>query len=113
MISQRDILLVPFPFSDQTGNKVRPVSVISNNEFNKSSEDLIVAGITSNLLKDQYTISLSPSDLESGVLRHESCIKVENILRIDRDLVIKNIGKIKKGKFRDVVGILDDIFKID
>lgn len=111
MILQRDILLVPFPFSDQSGKKVRPVSVISNNEFNRNSEDLIVVGITSNIWKDKYTTTLSPTDLESGVLRHESCIKVENILRIDKDLVIKEIGKITKSKFKEIVNILNEIFK--
>ena len=54
MIEQRGILLVPFPFSDQSGRKVRPVVVASNNEFNNSSEDIIVFGVTSNILKDIY-----------------------------------------------------------
>ena len=57
MIEQKDLLLVPFPFSDQSGRKVRPVIVISNNEFNKYSEDVIVIGVTSNILKDKYTIN--------------------------------------------------------
>ena len=38
MMEQQDLLLVPFPFSDQSGRKVRPVIVISNNEFNDYSE---------------------------------------------------------------------------
>lgn len=44
MIEQRDLLLVPFPFSDQTGKKVRPVVVIIKNSFNSHSEDVIVVG---------------------------------------------------------------------
>ena len=47
MIEQRDLLLVPFPFSDQSGIKVRPVIVISNNSFNSDSEDILVVGVTS------------------------------------------------------------------
>ena len=66
MIEQRDLLLVPFPFSDQSGRKVRPVIVISNNEFNKYSEDILVIGVTSNILKDKYTINLSNNNLEEG-----------------------------------------------
>ncbi|MBI2110159.1 type II toxin-antitoxin system PemK/MazF family toxin [Candidatus Woesearchaeota archaeon] len=43
-IEQRDIVLIPFPFSDQTSKKVRPALVISNNLFNRS-QDLIVQKI--------------------------------------------------------------------
>jgi len=53
MIEKGDLILVPFPFSDQSGRKVRPVIVISNNNFNKHSEDLIVVGVTSNISKDK------------------------------------------------------------
>ena len=52
MIEQRDLILVPFPFSNQSGKKVRSVVVMSNNEFNNRSEDVIVIGVSSNILKD-------------------------------------------------------------
>ncbi len=113
MTLQRSILLVPFPFSDQSGKKVRPVCVISNADYNRSSQDLIVTGITSNVSKGKYTAFLDPKDLEEGVLHTECCIKVENILRIDKDLIIKHIGRINKNKFREVNEILKDIIKID
>jgi len=112
VIFQREILLVPFPFSDQSGKKVRPVCVISNNNFNRYSEDIIVVGVTSNLSKDRHTVSLTQKDLEGGILNVESCIKVENILKIDKYLVIKNIGKINKNKFREVIRILNEILEI-
>ena len=63
-MNQRDLLLVPFPFSDQSGKKVRPVVVVSNDNFNEHSEDLIVLGITSNITNDKYTLLLNNKDLE-------------------------------------------------
>src|SRR3989338_7696368 len=95
MIEQRDLLLVPFPFSDQSGRKVRPVIVISNDDFNLSSEDLLVVGVTSNISKDKYAIGLTNNDLETGKLLTACCIKSENILKIEKELIIKKIGKIK------------------
>lgn len=106
MIEQRDLLLVPFPFSDQSGRKVRPVIVISNNDFNKYSEDLIVIGVTSNISKDKYTINLSNNNMDEGKLSVACCIKVENILKLDKELIIKKIGKIDKKTLKNVVSIL-------
>ena len=99
MISQRDILLVPFPFSDQSGRKVRPVIVLSNDKFNEHSEDILVVGVTSNISKDKYTLNLDNRDLEEGKLFTKCCIKVESILRMDKKLIVKKFGKIKKEKF--------------
>ncbi len=110
-IEQRDLLLVPFPFSDQSGMKVRPVMVISNNSFNKTSEDLIVIGVTSNISKDIYSVQLDNSSLEEGKLFDACCAKAENILKIDRQLVIKKIGKIKYKVFNDIVNLLNSILK--
>ena len=111
MIEQRDLLLVPFPFSDQSGRKVRPVIVLSNKDFNSNSEDLLVVGVTSNLLRDKYTLGLINSDLEEGKLFTQCCIKVENLLKIDMELVVKKIGKIKKDKLKDVVKMVIKIIE--
>ena len=93
MIEQKDLLLVPFPFSDQSGRKVRPVIVISNNEFNNSSEDVLVIGVTSNILKDKYTINLTNNNLEEGKLFTPCTAKIENILKLDKELIIKKMMK--------------------
>lgn len=111
MTWQRDLLLVPFPFSDQSGKKVRPVVVVSNDEFNRHSEDVIVVSVTSNVTKDKYTVALSDNDLEEGELMDVCCIKVESILRLDKQLVIKKIGKISGKKFGEILFVLDAITK--
>jgi len=111
MVEQKDLLLVPFPFSDQSGRKVRPVVVISNKEFNDHSEDVVVIGITSNISKDKYSISLTNKDLENGRLITDCYIKVENILKLDKELIIKKIGKIKISKFDKIKDVLMEIIK--
>ena len=111
MISQRDLLLVPFPFSDQLGKKVRPVIVVSNNKFNEHSEDILVIGVTSNITKDIYSLLLTNNDLDEGNLLVVCNIKVENILKVDKELVIKKIGKIKQEKLDQIIGILIKILR--
>ena len=68
MIKQRDLLLVPFPFSDQSGRKVRPVVVVSNDDFNDYSEDVLIVGVTSNVSKGKYIVSLLDNELDEGKL---------------------------------------------
>ena len=44
-----DIVLVRFPFSDQSGSKQRPAVVVSGNAYNAQSPDVIVMAVTSRL----------------------------------------------------------------
>ncbi len=108
-IEQRDIVLIPFPFSDQTSKKVRPALVISNNLFNRS-QDLIVLGITTNITKDYYTESIEKEDLEIKSIEERCCVKIENILKIDKRLVIKKIDSIHEAKFQKILKILFSLF---
>ncbi len=48
MVSNRgEVLLIPFPFSDLTGRKARPVVVLSSPRYQRRMGDLIVAMLTS------------------------------------------------------------------
>lgn len=111
MNEQRSILLVPFPFSDQSGQKVRPVIVVSNNEFNLLGQDLIVCGITSNITSSKYSIMIENADMESGSLYSKSCIKADNILKIKKSLIIKKIGTLKKPAFSTVKDKINSLLK--
>lgn len=112
MINQGDLLLVPFPFSDQSGRKVRPIIVLSNDEFNENSEDIIAIGITSNISKDIYSLKLDNKDLKEGKLMTKCMVKIENILRLDKSLIIKKIGKVKKEKLDKIIKIFNEIIKV-
>ncbi len=111
MIAQRDIILVPFPFSDQSGTKVRPGLVLSKDDFNINSRDVIICGITSNLSKDFYSVKIEQKDLDEGRIEI-SMIKVESLAKMAQDLVIKKIGKLSNSKFSQVLEKLDSMFKV-
>ena len=44
-----DVVLVPFPFSNQTTIKKRPAVIISSNEYNDNSSDVIIIAVTSQI----------------------------------------------------------------
>lgn len=96
MIFQRDIVLLSFPFSDLRSSKVRPVIVISNDSYNKKSEDMIVVTMTSNLKLYEYAILVTNKNLETGKLITDSKVKVDRIFSVSQKLVRMKIGKINK-----------------
>lgn len=102
-VKQRSIVLVPFPFSDQSGNKIRPALVLSNDEFNSKSEDLLVCAITSNTRENKYSIIIDKEDIETGILYDKSSIKAESILKIQKSFVMKTIATIKTSTFSKVM----------
>lgn len=42
-----DVVLVPFPFTDQSGTKKRPAVVVSIADYNTSRRDIVIMAITS------------------------------------------------------------------
>ncbi|WP_242867278.1 type II toxin-antitoxin system PemK/MazF family toxin [Thermotalea metallivorans] len=79
MYKQGEFLLIPIPFSDLTSNKKRPVLVLSNDDYNDKTEDIIVAAIISNLATKEYVVMLSSDDLDEGTVKVDSSIRVDKI----------------------------------
>lgn len=42
-----DVVLVPFPFTDQSGTKKRPAVIVSSSGYNANRRDLVIMTITS------------------------------------------------------------------
>ena len=66
MYKQRDIVLIPIPFTDLSSKKRRPVVILSNDEYNMNQEDIVVAAITSNISDDEYSVRITQDDVEGG-----------------------------------------------
>lgn len=102
MYKQGDILLIPIPFTDLTSNKKRPVLVISNDNYNTKTDDIIVTAITSNILTKDYSILISNEDLREGDLKVNSCIRVDKIYTLSQNIVIKKFGVVNDNIINEV-----------
>ncbi len=110
-MKQREIYLVPFPFSDFSGRKVRPVIVVSNDSFNLSSADVVVCAITSTLKSDTYCVPLLKADIVEGELHTACLVKVQSLLKVDKRLLLKKIGTLSPKKFTVIQEKLHDLFE--
>jgi mRNA interferase MazF len=99
---QGDIVVASLLFSGQTEAKRRPALVISNSDYNKASDDLILLKITSKGKKTSFDVLLSPADVLEGKLKQESMVMADNPVTTYKQLIEAKIGKITKQKLAEV-----------
>ncbi len=102
-LSQRDVVLIPFPFSNLEGSKPRPVVVISNDGYNKKFDDFIVIPLSGQRLDSrEHTVRITNKEMEQGELYNDSFAKVDKITCLNQKNVIHKIGRIKKQTFNEL-----------
>jgi len=111
MYNQRDILIIPIPYTDMSTTKRRPVMVLSNDKYNSSSDDIIVVGITSNISNKEYAVLLDNSGMEFGNIPKTSNIRADKIYALSQKIVVKKYGRVNKITFKAVVQKLNDLIE--
>jgi mRNA interferase MazF len=109
-IRQRDILLIPFPFTDFSNIKIRPVLVLSNKHFHLATQDIICCAITSN--PKSKGISISGEDIETGNLPSISKIKPTKVMTINTSQIIKVIGRLTNVKTQQALEHLSSFISL-
>ena len=94
-INQKDIVLLPYPFSNLKDKKIRPALIISNNSFNGRLNDCVALPLTTVIKTEPYSISINNEDLSSGKLLKESRIRVDKIFTVEKNLISMKIGTVK------------------
>ena len=102
-----DIVVIPFPFSDLTGEKRRPALTVTN----LKGDDLILCQITSRKIKDEYAIVINDKDFDKGSLKQESNIRPNKIFTADKDIILYKVGRLKKDKIDEVIESIIKIIK--
>lgn len=101
-VFQKEIVLIPYPFSNLEDKKVRPALIVSNNIFNKKSEDCILVPLTSVIRNEPYSIIINQENLSSGKLIRRSRIKVDKIFSIEKEKIVFKIGILNDQIFNKV-----------
>ena len=94
MYEQGDVLIVPFPFTDLSAIKQRPVLVLSKKEYNNKTDGIITCGITSNLKDSENSVLIENKNLLNGEIPAISRIKVDKLFTIEESIVKKRLAKI-------------------
>ncbi len=103
-----DIILVPFPFTDQTTSKKRPAVVVSSDKYNEGRPDLIIMAITSRLHQVNRLGEKMVDDWQSAGLLKPSVFK-PILATIENTLILRKLGSLKTEDHRILRQILQDI----
>ena len=103
-----DIILVPFPFTDQSTIKKRPAVVVSSEEYNSGRPDLIIMALTSRLHQVDKLGEKLVSDWQGAGLLKPSVFK-PILATIENALVLRQLGNLQEDDCHSLVLILQDI----
>ena len=106
--SYGDIVLVPFPFTDQSGLKKRPAVIVSSAAYNAAQRDLIIMAVTSQLRPSGALGEAPVADWQGAGLIKPSAVKPV-ITTIEQTLVIRRLGRLTTA---DQQALRDAIAKI-
>jgi len=101
-----NIVLIPFPYTDLSGSKLRPALILS-----ETALDVTVSFITTQIQWQEATdIILQPS-LGNGI-KKASLIRLSKIATIDKHLIAGKIGNISQIQINDLNQKLKIIFQV-
>lgn len=86
-----DVVLVPFPFTDQSGGKKRPAVIVSSSSYNSSRRDLVIMAITSQVRLPLGFGESILTDWQGAGLIKPSVLKPV-FTTIEQGLVVRTLG---------------------
>ncbi|MDT7541780.1 MAG: mRNA interferase MazF [Acidobacteriota bacterium] len=90
-----DVVLVPFPFTDQTGTKKRPAVIVSSAAYNASRPDLILMAVTSQIRTAPGFGEVIITKWQQAGLLKASAIKPV-LTTIERRLLLRRLGQLEQ-----------------
>jgi mRNA interferase MazF len=96
VIRQRSVVILPFPFSDLQRRKARPAVIISNNKYNRRSNDVVAVPLTSSPRQSEYNVPVTSRDMESGELVVDSNARLDKIFSVEKGIIAKRIGTVDR-----------------
>jgi mRNA interferase MazF len=101
-LSTKEVVLVPFPFSDLTGAKRRPAVVLAD----VGRGDWILCQITSSPYGDRRAIQIVDRDFAHGSLRVASFVRPGKLFTANTGLVVYRAGLLTTERFTHIVDVV-------
>ena len=97
-----DVLLIPFPYTDLTTNKRRPVLVLRHAD---SFDDFLAAAITSQPGHEDVP-PLYQGDFQEGILPKPSYLRTTKLYTLNRRIAASRFGRLTPSDFQLAQGTI-------
>ena len=105
-----DVVVLPFPFSDQLKRKNRPVLVLSSAKFNNESNHLVTAMITT-AKGSVWPLDVPLEDYADASLPVPCLVRMK-FFTAARGLIVKKVGKVSRRDAKAIGLILKQVFAV-
>lgn len=104
MIRRGDIVLLPYPFTDLSGQKARPALVVSSDKFNQNNQDAIFLFITKTDYKSPFDLRVDITDprFKTTGLKAASTFRTSKIMTLQKSLARVRIGRAETSLMGDI-----------
>jgi mRNA interferase MazF len=103
-----DLVLMPFPFTDQIGVKKRPAVVVSSTAYNTARRDLVLMAVTSQIRATTGIGEVVVSDWQKAGLLKASVIKPV-LTTVEKNLILRTLGHLEpadQGALRNALRLI-------
>lgn len=90
-----DVVLVPFPFTDQSDQKKRPAVVVSSTAYHRERPDLILMAVTSQVRSSTSVGEAAIMGWKLAGLLKPSVLK-PILFTLERGLVLRKLGHLQQ-----------------
>ncbi len=105
-MTKGDIVLIPFPFTDLSGSKLRPAVILASIKL-----DVTVCFITSQSQRVELTDVHIKPNLANG-LKLESIVRTSKIATLDKSLAKGLLGNLSSHELSQIDQSLKTLFKL-
>jgi mRNA interferase MazF len=90
-----DVVLVPFPFTDQTTTKKRPAVVVSSDAYHRDRPDVILMAVTSQVRPAAGVGEVAVQRWKEAGLLKPSVLK-PLLATVEKGLLIRKLGRLEE-----------------
>ncbi|HRQ48773.1 MAG TPA: type II toxin-antitoxin system PemK/MazF family toxin, partial [Rhodocyclaceae bacterium] len=103
-----EVVLVPFPFTDQSGAKKRPAVIVSSSGYHAGRRDLVIMAITGQVRQPLGFAEALVADWQAAGLIKQSVLKPV-FTTIEQGLVLRSMGRLSDTDLRSLRAVVAQV----